>query len=1011
MPTGSEAACCDAGAGHDCRDLVLGLDIGIGSLGWCLIDDGRHEIVDMGVRLWDVPQDSKTKESLAAVRRGSRAARRTVARRAQRRTRCLALLKDAGLVPADAGKDWLQTAKGDPQPIESRAAALDGRVSDRHLAQALYNICARRGYVSHAGGGCGADEGKVLSALDENKGALEEGGWRTWAEMRVAGQGGGRFGVRTRNSAGDYSLCVGAPVLEDEAERIIAAQRALGNPAMTEAFEQAYLRCLREERSREGLDERVYSQVGPCVYFSGEKAASKACLSFEMCCAWERVSNVRTVDEDGVERRLPADVRSWCVEVLFSPAPVKGNRSCKVTYRMLRKRLGLPAGIQFKNVDDESEEVYVPRIWRAERDGKGKDRALPLGLLERMRGDLVFADAVGSALGYASSGESLKRRLEGIDLAKGEVEALLGLGFAGKAYSGYGTRSPRALEMLVDAFEDADAVHGLSEAEQACGLQEARLDRGRRGRMLPPYSDYDPACRNPVVLRAMAQVRRVVNAVIGEHGMPGTVRIELAGELKRPAREKAMIVKANVARGKARAGARARAAGLLGVSEEEVPGKVVGKVMLYDEQGGIDVYTGEPIDFPRLVTDERYCEVDHVLPVSRTCDDSQSNKVLALQSSNQEKGQRSPCEWLGGGDAWERFAERVVALGLPNRKRRNLLERDLDGKQDGFIARNLNDTRYATSQAMGYIADCLEFPCIEGRRQHVFAVAGGATSMLRHEWGFARKNRRADDCHHAVDAAIVAACSPSVVMRVARLSERRHLVDPGERSRILAEKEPWQGFCGDVQRHAGRIVPTRRVEHGATGQLYEDSTYSFVGMDGKGHVAHLSKSGKMYRKSNFVRLPDGSVKLVGKMMMLRLWWDGKRYLKEPVYYADVAAMRAGSYVPRYFPGYGKAVRSAWPQIPDEALVAGPAAVLRYGDAVRVGDEVLRFKTLDIGTASLKFAEMRCWRSGDLRPLQALGKADGAGFVRRVEEDVLGLCYRDARIDGPRVLVGGSEDQG
>lgn len=39
--------------------LVLGLDIGIGSCGWCILDRAQHIIVDMGVRLWNPPQEKK----------------------------------------------------------------------------------------------------------------------------------------------------------------------------------------------------------------------------------------------------------------------------------------------------------------------------------------------------------------------------------------------------------------------------------------------------------------------------------------------------------------------------------------------------------------------------------------------------------------------------------------------------------------------------------------------------------------------------------------------------------------------------------------------------------------------------------------------------------------------------------------------------------------------------------------------------------------------------------------
>ena len=46
--------------------LVLGLDLGIGSCGFALLDLSNHCILEMGSHLFDVPQEKK--KSLAAVR-------------------------------------------------------------------------------------------------------------------------------------------------------------------------------------------------------------------------------------------------------------------------------------------------------------------------------------------------------------------------------------------------------------------------------------------------------------------------------------------------------------------------------------------------------------------------------------------------------------------------------------------------------------------------------------------------------------------------------------------------------------------------------------------------------------------------------------------------------------------------------------------------------------------------------------------------------------------------------
>ncbi len=55
---------------------VLGLDIGIASVGWSLIDTDNNKIIDMGVRLFNSADASNNQQ-----RRESRSARRTLRRK------------------------------------------------------------------------------------------------------------------------------------------------------------------------------------------------------------------------------------------------------------------------------------------------------------------------------------------------------------------------------------------------------------------------------------------------------------------------------------------------------------------------------------------------------------------------------------------------------------------------------------------------------------------------------------------------------------------------------------------------------------------------------------------------------------------------------------------------------------------------------------------------------------------------------------------------------------------
>ena len=82
--------------------LVLGLDPGIASCGFCLLDMTNHKILEMGSRLFKTPQEDKTKVSLAVTRRNARSARRNNERTKSRMKHCMDILADEGLIPEDA---------------------------------------------------------------------------------------------------------------------------------------------------------------------------------------------------------------------------------------------------------------------------------------------------------------------------------------------------------------------------------------------------------------------------------------------------------------------------------------------------------------------------------------------------------------------------------------------------------------------------------------------------------------------------------------------------------------------------------------------------------------------------------------------------------------------------------------------------------------------------------------------------------------------------------------------
>lgn len=302
--------------------------------------------------------------------------------------------------------------------------------------------------------------------------------------------------------------------------------------------------------------------------------------------------------------------------------------------------------------------------------------------------------------------------------------------------------------------------------------------RDQQGRM--KFSEEADIPRNPVVLRALNQARKVVNAVIRRYGTPTAIHIEMARDLSRPLDERNKIKKEQETYHDQNEKLKSRFFEEMGVSPN---GRDFEKWRLYHEQGGKCAYSLQPLNLHRL-TESGYVEVDHALPYSRSFDDSKNNKVLALTKENRDKGNRTPYEYLtrfeGGedGERWRGFVAFVEGnKSYRQAKRSRLLKKGFDAKDaKDFRERNLSDTRYICRFFKNYIERYLKLaPSADGSTvQRCVVLSGSMTAFLRARWGIL-KIRAESDRHHALDAAVIAACSHGMVKRLADYSRKKEL--------------------------------------------------------------------------------------------------------------------------------------------------------------------------------------------------------------------------------------------
>lgn len=849
----------------------------------------------------------------------------------------------------------------------------------------------------------------MKKALKANAEIMEENGYETFAQYLITQS-------KIRNRQNDYSHTIDIDMVVDEVHAIFRHQRELGNGLATESLEEEYLAALRWLTDTTKRDRIIYSKVGYCTYL-GEpiKRGPKSSISSEMVRAYQTLANVKIEHIGGPATQIAPAVRNQIVHELFkvskNPKPLKWSQ--------LRKKLDLADTATFAGIrqSDEKKDICVKApAWNALCSTL---HDLNTALLNRLHDDIDLADEVCAAATFASSSESFATRIaERTDgFTKEDMDSLLELPYGSKLFTGYGSTSLKALRMLRDAFEDTN-INCLYDAEVATGLYDARKALAVKRNasddgLLMPYSKHSPICTNPVVLRSCAQLRRVVNSIIRHYGLPDTIRVEVANELKHTEHEKKIITSGNIFNRRTNEKAKDDIVQFFGLPDSaHVKGRDLEKVRLYNEQGGKDPYTGQGIDFGRMLTERDYVEIDHVLPFSRSCDNSKTNKVLVLTKSNRDKANRTPYEWMTSGEPaapnWDEFCIRMNVWAKDkdpkhyySSKLAKLKEENFTNNLDTFISRNLNDTRYMSKDVAKWLTDCLPFP--DDGRRHVFCVSVAATGLMRRVWRIGILNEegkkdRDDDRHHAVEAAVIAACTPSVVKSIALISEEH--ATHHDTDRLLNRSLPYSEYKDQVEAWIPCIVPTYSPTRTATGALFKENAYSYRGVDGKGKDLIKKKGGALGPCTTAWKDGKGTARAYDGQYGLLAVYDesSSRWLLDPLYYIDVQKRKKEEPFIRKF---SKDLSiDYWEKMPLSG--SERSLFIKCGDVLIQNGNVGRYCSYHISTNSVYMyntsGKISFQKTGPLAIEKFPTPTKWTSDLKVMQEDCLGLCWLEFLID-------------
>lgn len=603
-------------------------------------------------------------------------------------------------------------------------------------------------------------------------------------------------------------------------------------------------------------------KIGLCLFAgyhnvpSDEQRLPKAHPLTQRRVLYETVNNLRVTVDGRKKRTLTLEDRDLIVEALDNKNPTKSLKSMQLKLEALGKKIGLASDKRFT--------------------------------LETIVRDAIACDPVHASLSHPTrfcykwpemdleAQWEVVRRIRAVE-SDADHESLINWLYETHHLNdeqasavadaplpdGYGNIGETATKKILEVLK-ADVVT-YDQAVKACGWHHSDLRTGEILEQLPYYGEVlsrhvipgsgqiedDEIERfgritNPTVHVGLNQLRRVVNRIVTVYGKPDEIVVELARELKKSAEQRRKIqkiIKANTEAAKKRSKC---------LNELDQPDTGFNRILLrlYEELGPATTprccpYSGKTISVTNLF--DGSCDIDHILPYSRTFDNSVANRTLCFREANRQKANKTPWEvWGGDTNQWEMISANLK--NLPRNKRwrfsPDAMER-FEGEND-FLDRALVDTQYLSRIAREY----LDTLFIKGG--HVWVVPGRLTEMLRRHWGLnsllpdhknetVKAKNRTDHRHHAIDAAVIAATDRRLIKQISDMAKREERKGFGAEKVARSTPTPWGSFRADINKKLDGMIVSHRMDHGkidisarqkgedsTAGQLHNDTAYGIV---------------------------------------------------------------------------------------------------------------------------------------------------------------------------------------
>jgi CRISPR-associated endonuclease Csn1 len=810
---------------------ILGLDLGTNSIGWALLEETEgkpQKIIDLGSRIFTKAVGNETRPIPKNVaRRKARLTRRVLQRRARRKLRMLNYLITLKLLPVELTgnltPEIILNELGNPYQL--RAKALDNVLTPFELGRVFLHLVQRRGFLSNRKTLLGdmADDPDVLDVLAELEGeddtsserAKEESAFKadiSKLKTAVAESGNRTLGEylasldhhdckRNRKTDGGH-LRTDRQMYRDELD-LIWQQQKQHHSVLTDEVKEEIEQIIFYQRPLKLRADRI----GKCSLEPTKNRTRIARLESQRFRYLQDINNLQYFD--------PYTEKSHSLNEKDRQKLVKLFETTEsVSFAAIRKTLGLDKSYEFNleigtkklkgNITACEIRKHLPE-WDQFTDEK--QRALVEDLLTITKKS-VLKNRLVNHWGFSPN--------TAVQLCLLEFEP------------GHSNLSLKAINKLLPFLQQGQIY---SDARISAGYGYETADITATDKLGTP-----PELPNPIVQKALHELRRLINAIIAEYGKPDAIRIEMARDLEMNTKRYQDFIKQQGKNTKANDEAKEKYQQQAQLSPHlklsKYPNKTDKlKYRLWQDQKQLCAYSGNTISLSELFSAN--IEIDHIWPYSLSLDDSYMNKIVCYVRENRNKGQRTPIDaFSGNSEQWNQITQAISRWDRSLKsKRERFFTPTAELQKRDFISNQLNDTRYISKVAQTYL---------QTLGADISVSKGTTTAWLRHIWGLndligeTDKKERTDHRHHAIDAVVIACVDRPLYQAVVKTAQDLERQQTGLDMRDIHIDPPWLDLREDLQQRLDGIIIAHVPQLKLSGELHEVTGAGFI--EGIGNV-------------------------------------------------------------------------------------------------------------------------------------------------------------------------------